>query len=77
MPILASLHWQPVYFRIDFKILIITFKAQIGLAPQYIDECLISNEPEILLWILVRDSKIEIENQERLGLCYQSPVTLE
>ena len=26
-PVLASLHWLPVCFRIDFKILLITFKA--------------------------------------------------
>ncbi|KAF7649420.1 hypothetical protein LDENG_00141500 [Lucifuga dentata] len=35
-PILASLHWLPVHFRIQFKILLITFKATHGLAPSYI-----------------------------------------
>ncbi|KAF7651423.1 hypothetical protein LDENG_00111240, partial [Lucifuga dentata] len=39
-PILASLHWLPVRFRIDFKILLITFKAHLGLAPSYITEML-------------------------------------
>ena len=39
-PILASLHWLPVKFRIDFKILLITFKAQHGLAPTYISQLL-------------------------------------
>ena len=33
---LYSLHWLPVQFRIDFKILIKTFKAIYGHAPEYI-----------------------------------------
>ncbi len=37
-PILASLHWLPVNFRIDFKILLFVFKALNGLAPQYIKD---------------------------------------
>ena len=31
-------HWLPVKFRIDFKILLITFKVIHGLAPEYLDE---------------------------------------
>ena len=38
-PVLYSLHWLPVQFRIDFKILIITFKAIHGHAPEYIHVC--------------------------------------
>ena len=40
-PILASLHWLPVCFRIDFKILLITFKAHSGMAVSYITDILI------------------------------------
>ncbi|KAK0151915.1 hypothetical protein N1851_006719 [Merluccius polli] len=39
-PVLASLHWLPVSFRIDFKILLFVFKALNGLAPQYLSELL-------------------------------------
>ncbi len=39
-PILASLHWLPVQFKIGFKILLITFKARLGLVPSYIAEML-------------------------------------
>uniref|UniRef100_A0A3B3HB31 Reverse transcriptase domain-containing protein n=1 Tax=Oryzias latipes TaxID=8090 RepID=A0A3B3HB31_ORYLA len=39
-PVLASLHWLPVSFRIDFKILLIAFKALCGLAPKYIADLL-------------------------------------
>ena len=37
-PILASLHWLPVRFRIDFKMLLSVFKAKHGLAPPYLCE---------------------------------------
>ncbi len=37
-PILKSLHWLPVRYRIDFKILLLTFKALNGKAPKYISE---------------------------------------
>ncbi|KAF7656800.1 hypothetical protein LDENG_00036020 [Lucifuga dentata] len=39
-PVLASLHWLPVHSRIQFKILLITFKATHGLAPSYISALL-------------------------------------
>ena len=35
-PVLYSLHWLPAQFRIDFKILMIAFKAIHGHAPEYI-----------------------------------------
>ena len=37
-PILASLHWLPVCYRIDFKMLLFVFKAKHGLAPHYLCE---------------------------------------
>ena len=37
-PLLKSLHWLPVKYRIVFKIILITFKAIHGLAPAYISE---------------------------------------
>ena len=39
-PVLAALHWLPVTFRIDFKMLLLTFNALNGLAPQYLAELL-------------------------------------
>ena len=39
-PILASLHWLPVRFRIHLKILLFAFKALNGLAPPYLSELL-------------------------------------
>ncbi len=44
-PVLVSLHWLPVSFRVDFKILMLTYKALHGLAPQYLSELLIPYTP--------------------------------
>ncbi|KAF7646209.1 hypothetical protein LDENG_00191490, partial [Lucifuga dentata] len=44
-PILKSLHWLPVSFRIDFEILLLVFKALHGLAPRYVSEMLSIYEP--------------------------------
>ena len=39
-PLLRGLHWLPVKARIQFKILLITFKAIHGLAPKYLCDLL-------------------------------------
>ncbi len=43
-----SLHWLPIKQRIEFKTLLLTFKAINGLAPQYISELLEKYSDEIL-----------------------------
>ena len=35
-PVLINVHWLPVRYRINFKILLLTFKALYGMAPSYI-----------------------------------------
>ena len=37
-PILEQLHWLPIYSRIKYKMLLLTFKALHGLATSYITE---------------------------------------
>ena len=44
-PVRSSLHWLPIKHRIDFKILLITYKALNGLAPQYLNELLLHYTP--------------------------------
>uniref|UniRef100_A0A3P9BFF7 Reverse transcriptase domain-containing protein n=1 Tax=Maylandia zebra TaxID=106582 RepID=A0A3P9BFF7_9CICH len=39
-PVLASLHWLPVSFRVNFKILMFVFKCLHSLAPPYLSELL-------------------------------------
>ena len=48
-PVLAALHWLPVSFRIQFKILLVTFKALNGLAPSYLSEIVKTYEPSRIL----------------------------
>ena len=43
-PILRSLHWLPVHYRIVLKILLLTYKALNGLAPDYIKDLLKYND---------------------------------
>ena len=44
-PVLMSLHWLPIDLRIEFKILIITYKTLHGLALAYIEDLLVSYIP--------------------------------
>ena len=44
-PVLVDLHWLPVKQEIDFKILLLTYKALNGLAPAYMRELLIPYSP--------------------------------
>ncbi len=37
-PVMSTQHWLPIKRRIDFKILLITYKALNGLAPQYLSK---------------------------------------
>ena len=44
-PLLKRLHWLPVRFRIQFKLLLITFKAIHGIAPDYIKDLIVVRTP--------------------------------
>ncbi|XP_039882719.1 uncharacterized protein LOC120730393 [Simochromis diagramma] len=44
-PVPASLHWLPIKYRIQFKILLLTFKTINKLAPSYLSELLKSHTP--------------------------------
>lgn len=44
-PVLKSLHWLPVEFRIKFKILLLTYKATNGLAPIYLQDAIVPYQP--------------------------------
>ncbi len=39
-PVLQQLHWLPVKHRVEFKILLLTYKALHNLAPQYLNQLL-------------------------------------
>ncbi len=44
-PVLKSLHWLPVTFRIDFKVLLLVYKSLNGLGPKYIADMLTEDKP--------------------------------
>ena len=44
-PILQELHWLPVCERIQFKLLILTWKSLNGIAPQYLSNLLVPYKP--------------------------------
>jgi hypothetical protein len=44
-PVLRDLHWLPVKSRIIYKILLLTFKCSLGLAPAYLQELIQQYKP--------------------------------
>ncbi len=49
IPVLCSLHWLPVRYRVNFKILLLVFKSLNGLAPAYQSDLLIEHRPLLSL----------------------------
>ena len=50
-PVLRELHWLPVKYRIQFKILLLTFKAIHGMAPDYISRLLMLGSTHVILCV--------------------------
>ena len=48
-PVLKELHWLPVRQRISFKVLVLTYQALHGTAPQYMTDLLFRYQPTISL----------------------------
>ncbi|XP_029297016.1 uncharacterized protein LOC115014371, partial [Cottoperca gobio] len=44
-PVLAALHWLPVKYRIEFKILLLTYKSINGQAPAYLKDLIVPYKP--------------------------------
>ena len=44
-PVLKSLHWLPITARVQYKVLLLVYKALAGLAPQYIRELITEHQP--------------------------------
>ncbi len=43
--VMCDLHWLPVKYRIQFKILLLTFKCRFGLAPRYLQDMIFDYQP--------------------------------
>jgi hypothetical protein len=48
-PILKYLHWLPIEYRIQFKVLLLAFRAMNGIAPQYLTDMISIHQPRRLL----------------------------
>ena len=44
-PILKDLHWLPIVERIKYKVLLLAYKAQHGLAPKYLEDLVVPYVP--------------------------------
>ncbi|XP_068609656.1 uncharacterized protein, partial [Brachionichthys hirsutus] len=77
-PVLASLHWLPVRERIEYKILLLTFKALTGQAPPYLTEMIIPYCPTRTLRSqnagLLVVPKISKSRQGGRAFSYQAPL---
>ncbi len=65
--ILTSLHWLPVKQRIEFKILVLVFKALHGLAPAYLFDLLRCHNPSRTL----RSSNLGVLSVRRSRLIHR------
>lgn len=77
-PVLKSLHWLPIEFRIKFKILLLTYKAINGLGPLYLQDDIVPYQPnralrsqDAGLLVIPRVSKSTVGNR---AFSYQAPV---
>ena len=48
-PILASLHWLSLKFRVEFRILVLAYKPNHGQSPSYLKELITPNPPSRIL----------------------------
>uniref|UniRef100_A0A8C5AGF3 Reverse transcriptase domain-containing protein n=1 Tax=Gadus morhua TaxID=8049 RepID=A0A8C5AGF3_GADMO len=76
-PILASLHWLPITFRSDFKVLLLTYKALHGLSPLYLKDLIIPYSPSRSLRSsgagLLSLPKVKKKSAGQRALAYRAP----
>ena len=64
-PALVALHWLPIRFRVNFKVLMLTYKALNGLGPRYLAERLLpprstrASQEERLRSLTLREARKE------------------
>ena len=77
-PGLASLHWLPVKFRIEFKILLLTYKALNDRAPSYLKDLIVGYFPNRALCSQTASFLVVPRvSQSRMGgraFSYQAPL---
>ncbi len=66
-PVLKSLHWLPVSYRIDFKVLLLVYKSLNGLGPEYMNDMLVEYKPSRALRSTDSGQIVEHRAQTRHG----------
>jgi len=64
-PVLMQLHWLPVHYRIQFKVLLLTYKSLHSLAPVYLKDLLITYKPSYSLRSVNSDNLLLEEPRSR------------
>ena len=76
--ILASLHWLPTTTRLDFEVLLLTYKALHGSAPSYLKDLIIHYSPSrpFRPWELAffHNQRWKINQQDRERLLIECPI---
>ena len=67
-PLLRELHWLPVRLRVDFKILLVTFKILHGVAPSYLKD-LVSVLPDSRYQLRRNNNGIECFHSRGQHIC--------
>ena len=67
-PALQELHWLPVKFRVQFKILLIVFKALHNMAPAYIQDMITENKYERYSLRTCHQGKLVVPRFKRVTL---------
>ena len=73
-PVLKSLHWLPVSYRIDFKVLLLVYKSLNGLGPEYMNEMLTEYKPSRALRSTdsgqIVEPRVQTKHGEAAFSCY-------
>ena len=73
-PVLKSLHWLPVSYRIDFKVLLLVYKSLNGLGPEYMNDILVEYKPSRVLRSTdsgqIVEPRVQTKNGEAAFSCY-------
>ena len=72
-PVLKDLHWLPIKFRTSYKLLVITFKAIHGNAPDYISELLGNRWNLRSAGLLLRTNGMPLTQYERRTFIHPAP----
>ncbi len=88
-PVLADLHWLPVLFRIDFKILLFTFKTLYNLEQGHLKDLLTPCVPGhslrsvdaallivLIFWLVTKGDQPLLFEPPDCGRLYTSPIEI-